>query len=81
METEHDIALDDKGYFGSAQTFLTYSYRENLFAQLDRLVEPRGINQFQKAGFYRTKRRQYSFLVIHGAVQPAGRSGSPSALE
>ncbi len=39
LETDRDVNLDDKGYFGSAQTFLTYSYRENLFAQLDRLVE------------------------------------------
>lgn len=39
LETDRDLTLDDRGYFGAAQTFLTYSYRENLFAQLDRLVE------------------------------------------
>ncbi len=39
LETDRDINLDEKGYYGAAQTFLTYSYRENLFAQLDRLVE------------------------------------------
>ncbi|MBX9668805.1 MAG: DUF4388 domain-containing protein [Candidatus Obscuribacterales bacterium] len=39
LETERDLTLDERGYFGAAQTFLTYSYRENLFAQLDRLVE------------------------------------------
>ena len=39
LETDRDLTLDERGYFGAAQTFLTYSYRENLFAQLDRLVE------------------------------------------
>lgn len=30
---------DDKRYFASSLSFLTYSYKENLFAELDRLVE------------------------------------------
>lgn len=31
--------LDEKNYFASTLSFLTYSYRENLFAELERLVE------------------------------------------
>lgn len=39
LETDRDTNLDEQGYYGAAQTFLTYSYRENLFAQLDRLID------------------------------------------
>lgn len=38
-KTREAGALDDKSYFASSLSFLTYSYRENLFAQLDRLIE------------------------------------------
>src|SRR5271154_3535035 len=32
-------AGEDKKYFGSSLSFLTYSYKENLFAELEQLVE------------------------------------------
>lgn len=39
IETDKEIVIDEKNYYGASQTFLTYSYREDLIAQLDRLVE------------------------------------------
>ena len=39
LESDKDVTLEQHEYYSTTQTFLTYSYRENLFAQLDRLVE------------------------------------------
>ncbi|MBK9143669.1 MAG: DUF4388 domain-containing protein [Candidatus Melainabacteria bacterium] len=39
LETDQEFNISEKDYYGTSQTFLTYSYRENLFAQLDRLVD------------------------------------------
>lgn len=39
VETDKEFLIEEKNYYGASQTFLTYSYREDLIAQLDRLVE------------------------------------------
>lgn len=39
FETDKEILIEEKKYYGASQTFLTYSYREDLIAQLDRLID------------------------------------------